>query len=115
MRYALFKEVVKRQKRKKRKLNTGEAIGDSDAEGSDEDGEGEEEEETTRMSVPPAASQKTKVKGKKYETRASKLLDQDEDVQMDIDEPPATDTRLTADGRTTNERYVFFLGEIVRP
>lgn len=47
LRFALFKEVVKREKRKKRKLNTGVAAvaGDGDSEGEDEDAEGSEEEE----------------------------------------------------------------------
>lgn len=46
LRFALFKEVVKREKRKKRKLNTGAAAaaGD-DTEGEDEDAEGSDEEE----------------------------------------------------------------------
>ncbi|KAJ3722260.1 MCM2/3/5 family-domain-containing protein [Lentinula raphanica] len=60
MRFALFKEVPKRQRRKKRKLNHGGAArkgsesGDEEEEDSDE--EDEENEAPQRMSVPPAAA-----------------------------------------------------------
>ena len=41
LRYALYKEVLKREKRKKRKLNTGAAV-DEDGSGAEEDEEDEE-------------------------------------------------------------------------
>jgi DNA replication licensing factor MCM3 len=52
LRYALYKEVFKRQKRKKRKLNAGGAreVDDTDDE---EAGSEEEEEPPKRMSMPP--------------------------------------------------------------
>jgi DNA replication licensing factor MCM3 len=52
LRYALFKEVVKRQRRKKRKLNHGgaSARGEDDGEGSDED---ENDENSDEEEVPP--------------------------------------------------------------
>ncbi|KAF5375181.1 hypothetical protein D9758_000036 [Tetrapyrgos nigripes] len=66
MRFALFKEVPKRQRRKKRKLNTGGAMrrgsvdGDSDDDddgsGDEGDASGDEDEVPERMSMPPAAA-----------------------------------------------------------
>jgi len=66
MRFALFKEVPKRQRRKKRKLNHGGAMrkgsagsdSDNDDDGSDDDGDasGDEDEVPERMSMPPAAA-----------------------------------------------------------
>jgi DNA replication licensing factor MCM3 len=63
MRYALYKEVAKRQKKKKRKLNRAGAAGDKDEDdsqdSSDEDendqGEDEQPEVPERMSMPPQA------------------------------------------------------------
>ncbi|KAK0245875.1 ATP dependent DNA helicase [Armillaria nabsnona] len=61
MRFALFKEVPKRQRRKKRKLNNGAAVrkGVDDGEGSDEESGGEEtgddEPAPERMNMPPAS------------------------------------------------------------
>ncbi|KAK0506047.1 MCM2/3/5 family-domain-containing protein [Armillaria luteobubalina] len=65
MRFALFKEVPKRQRRKKRKLNNGAAVrkGVDDGEGSDEESDGEEtaddEPAPERMSMPPASPKTT--------------------------------------------------------
>ncbi|EAU93216.1 ATP dependent DNA helicase [Coprinopsis cinerea okayama7 len=62
MRFALFRQVPKRQRRKKRKLNHGgvRKRTDGDAEGSSDEGESESEDENEnvdqRMSMPPAAS-----------------------------------------------------------
>jgi DNA replication licensing factor MCM3 len=63
MRYALYKEVAKRQrqKRKKRKLNRGATLGkdgdgsqdSSDDDDEDDDAEDEQPEATERMSMPP--------------------------------------------------------------
>lgn len=62
MRYALYKEVAKRQKKKKRKLNRAGAAGhddDDSQDSSDEDendqGEDEQAEVPERMSMPPQA------------------------------------------------------------
>lgn len=60
MRFALFRQVPKRQRRKKRKLNHGGIRKKvDDAEGSDDDDEtdteDEEEAAAERMSVPPAS------------------------------------------------------------
>lgn len=45
LRFALFKEVLKPERRKKRKLNNGQPV-DGDASSDEEDAEGEEEEAT---------------------------------------------------------------------
>jgi DNA replication licensing factor MCM3 len=97
LRYALFKDVVKRQRRKKRKLNHGAASGHRDEdgeEGSDEDDENSEEEEVPpeRMAVPVPAAVKT---AKAITDGAARGISQDpiwgaadtqsEDVQMDLD------------------------------
>ena len=62
MRFALFKEVPKRQRRKKRKLNDGGAARKrEDQEESDEDSEGSDDETTPpveRMTIPPPAPAK---------------------------------------------------------
>ncbi|KAI0004102.1 MCM2/3/5 family-domain-containing protein [Russula compacta] len=66
LRYALFKDVVKRQRRKKRKLNHGGASAHRDGEGEgvseEEDDENSEEEEVPpeRMAAPVPVAVKTK-------------------------------------------------------
>lgn len=72
LRYALFKDVIKRQRRKKRKLNHGGAAarrddgGEEDEDGSDdEDGENSEEElevPPERMAAPVPATANIKAK-----------------------------------------------------
>lgn len=58
MRFALFKEVPKRERRKKRKMNDGKAVRkggeDGETEDGESDGESDEEQVTQRMSMPPA-------------------------------------------------------------
>ena len=93
LRWALYKEVVKRKKHtKKRKLNTGAAIAqqdndsdeDEDAEGSDED---EEETQTERMPDVPKPKAVTPVP---------------KDIPMADTAPPAG---VTEDGGITEQRY----------
>ena len=56
LRFALFREVPKRQRRKKRKLNDGNAVRRGDGSGSDEsDSNDEAEQQNERMSMPPQA------------------------------------------------------------
>ncbi|KAG8898339.1 MCM DNA helicase complex subunit [Tulasnella sp. 403] len=66
LRFALFKEVVKPQRRKKRKLNSGMAIDGSDddtGEGeSDEDDENETQQTNGRMSQAPASRSGTRAR-----------------------------------------------------
>ncbi|KAG8959874.1 MCM DNA helicase complex subunit [Tulasnella sp. 419] len=54
LRFALFKEVLKPERRKKRKLNTGMAVDGEDSNEEDEDAEGSEDEEepSQRMDMP---------------------------------------------------------------
>lgn len=105
MRFALYKEVLKRQRKKKRKLNSGAArgAGAGDDEGTDDETEGEEEDEEDvevpeRMSVPPA----------KNVPKASQdpiWGDDSQDVQMDLDQP-APPAGRTGDGGLNPQRCV---------
>jgi DNA replication licensing factor MCM3 len=104
MRFALFKEVVraKRQKRKKRKLNDGEAAGgneegESDEEETDEDAEGEDEA-SERMTMPAPRAQEAAAKKLSDD---SENADGDGDIQMAIEESLA----VQGDGKHTHERY----------
>jgi len=115
LRYALFQDVVKRQRRKKRKLNHGGASGRGGEEGedgeedSDEDDENSDEEaspERMVAPVPPAAATATaKAKaaggsggsnaprgisqdpiwGATADSQSQHQLHQQEDAQMDLD------------------------------
>ncbi|KAJ3718462.1 ATP dependent DNA helicase [Lentinula raphanica] len=94
MRFALFKEVPKRQRRKKRKLNHGGAArkgsesGDEEEEDSDE--EDEENEAPQRMSVPPAAAPARR------QPEDPIWGDQSQDIDMPQDAPEESDeTRKT--------------------
>lgn len=108
MRFALFKEVLKRQKRKKRKLNTGEAAGgrgggDEETEGeeSDEDAEGEDDDQIPeRMSMPSPA----KAKGKVKDVPKTAWEGMDDDVQMGAGVPAAAEDGPTEDGKIGNQR-----------
>ncbi|KAF7978891.1 hypothetical protein HWV62_44395 [Athelia sp. TMB] len=92
MRFALYKEVLKRQKKKKRKLPNGvgqqPAAGDTDDE-LDEDEDEEEEAAAERMQVPPA---------KPKPSQDPVWEDDSQDVQMDLDQPAAA---TTADQRAS--------------
>jgi DNA replication licensing factor MCM3 len=109
LRYALFKEVVKRQRRKKRKLNHGGATArrgeegsDSDDENSEEDAE-QEEEEPERMAGPvPVAVAVKKTKTRTVAEGAPRGISQDpiwgmaveEDARMDLN--PSAQTAVAA-------------------
>ncbi|EJD04325.1 ATP dependent DNA helicase [Fomitiporia mediterranea MF3/22] len=104
LRWALFKEVLRRKKHiKKRKLNTGAAVahGEDEDEEGEEDGEGSEEEEeeeatqTDRM-VETMARQKQK------EVTPAPVHD---DMQMPVDHPPAGPTE---DGSIAPDRLRLF-------
>ncbi|KAH9949503.1 ATP dependent DNA helicase [Amylocystis lapponica] len=89
LRFALFKEVLKRTRRKKRKLNHGGAAGGHGDDGEDESGdESDEQEEPARMETPPR--EKGKGKGKELFGQA------DGDVPMD--EPAPAPAGPTDDG-----------------
>lgn len=100
MRFALFREVPKRQRWKKRKLNSGAAVR---KDGSDDDGESDDSDEepapVERMTSPVA----TPV----YAPEDPMLEDESQDVTMSVDDQPAT----APSGPTNNsniraDRYV---------
>ncbi|KAF9452593.1 MCM-domain-containing protein [Macrolepiota fuliginosa MF-IS2] len=89
MRFALFKEVPKRQRRKKRKLTNGVSArkGEEDAEGSSEeesdDEENGDETEEQRMSTPPAAPAPPK-----DQTQDPIWGEDSQDVEMSVEPQP---------------------------
>lgn len=116
LRYALFKDVVKRQRRKKRKLNHGGATGRRGEDGEEgSDGESEESEEE----VPPEPERMTAtVKAKITADQALRGISQDpiwgaaadsqEGVQMDLDPPAALPPQTSEDqGGINHDRCVF--------
>jgi DNA replication licensing factor MCM3 len=120
MRFALFKEVPKRERRKKRKLNTGGVSREDDSEGEEESDE--EPATPARMSMPPQAQ--TKDKGTPTPEPAPAPVphaaatqdpiwgDESQDVTMDVDEPPAAGG-VAEDGKITPPRFacrLHFLG-----
>ena len=111
MRYALYKEVAKRQKRKKPKLNRGGATtgrGEdgsqaSSEEDSDDDGDDEQPEIPERENIPqqqPNAGRHPDKPG----TQNSLWQDDSQDVNMDAVSIPAAEP--ARDGSTRPERYV---------
>lgn len=88
LRFALFKEVLKRKrvaKRKKRRLNAGGATAPgADSEEDSEEGSSEEEEEQppARMSMPPQQSM-----AKKAKAAVDPHWEDSQDVAMDMDDP----------------------------
>lgn len=99
LRYALYKEVFKRQKRKKRKLNAGGAreVDDTDDEEADSE---EEEEPPKRMSMPPPKPAGTD------SSRQDPVWGGDsQDTRMQLDPaPPAHAAGPTEDGGIQPER-----------
>ncbi|KAF7310563.1 DNA helicase [Mycena chlorophos] len=109
MRFALFKEVPRRQRRKKQKLNSGgvNAEGDgaeTDAEDTDDD---EQPEAPARMSMPPEKGKATPSPQPEPAPRAPVPTqdpiwgDDSQDVTMDVDQP-------TADGQISTDRLNLF-------
>lgn len=92
IRFALYKEVLKRQRRKKRKLNGGASAAKGDEEGSDEETGDEEEdeevEEPERMQAPAPA----KAKDLPEPSQDPIWGDESQDVQMDVQQPPPEPT-----------------------
>lgn len=89
MRFALFKEVPRRQRRKKRKLNDGGASR-KDREGSDEDTDASGDEfdpVTERMSMPPAAP--IDPPAIQHDPIWGNVSQDSQNVQMEINQPPA--------------------------
>lgn len=100
LRFALYKEVMKREKRKKRKLNTGAAAAEGEDSDAEEDGEGSDEEEPgtpERMPEPPAKTAAAKEKHRATQESTQEHT-QDTDVPIEAAEP-------IVDGRIKPERY----------
>jgi DNA replication licensing factor MCM3 len=93
LRFALYKEVLKRQRRKKRKLNAGGASGgrvgeDSEEEESEEEDE-EEQQPPARMEAPQVQQQQQQAeKGKAVEPAWGTVDDQDIDMDSATAVPP---------------------------
>jgi DNA replication licensing factor MCM3 len=79
LRFALFKEVLRPERRKRRKTNAGGVAEDSD----EESGESEEETETAPAPSAPTASQRTRAAAK------ARALKQPDDDAMDVDDADA--------------------------
>lgn len=107
MRFALFKEVPKRQRRKKRKLNDGGAARRGSEDGSDEETDGadsgEETEGAERMSMPPAPATRAKAAAPKPPTQDPIWGDESQDVDMIVDQPPQA-AEPSTDGTIKQDR-----------
>lgn len=114
MRFALFKEVPRRQRRKKRKLNDGGAARKGeDAEGSndDSDGSGDELEiQVERMNMPPAPGAAAQAGSSPRNLAAQDPIwgDESQDVRMEVEQPPPAVAGPSDDGKIRPERFVVF-------
>ncbi|KAJ6626860.1 ATP dependent DNA helicase [Mycena sp. CBHHK59/15] len=120
MRFALFKEVPKRERRKKRKLNTGGATREDGDETADEESD-DEPASPARMSMPPAAA-KAKDSPAPEERGPEPAVphvegtqdpiwgdeSQDQDTQMEVDGPTPTAGAPVGDGKISPERLQLF-------
>ena len=106
VKFALFREVPKRKRRKKRKLNTGGAVGgrgeDGSGEESNDDESSDEREVPERMSLPPAQAKAVK---DKQPSQDPIWGDESQDLQMDVDDHPAE----TGKGKISPARRVHVL------
>jgi DNA replication licensing factor MCM3 len=113
MRFALFKEVPRRQRRKKRKLNDGGAARKGEnAEGSDDDSDGSGDELITpvdRMSMPPAAGAAEARSPPRNQVAQDPIWgDESQDMQIEVEQPPPAVAGPTDDGKIRPERFVTF-------
>jgi len=111
MRFALFREVPKRQRKKKKKTGAAGRKG-SDGSGDEESGSSEDEEEEApaeRMTTPAAAtSRSATVVASKGPVPAPDAIwgAESQDVQMAVDdEPISTGTTLGSSANVRPERY----------
>lgn len=108
MRFALFKEVPRRQRRKKRKLNDGGAARkgeDADGSGDDSSGSGNElETPVERMSMPPAAD----ARSPRRTVQDPIWGDESQDVRMEVEQPPLAVAGPSDDGKIRPDRFVTF-------
>ncbi|KAH9178899.1 MCM2/3/5 family-domain-containing protein [Lactarius sanguifluus] len=123
LRYALFKDVVKRQRRKKHKVNPGGAgVGDGDGEeGSDEDDDeqaSEEEGQPERMVVPPAIKAKAidQVPPGISQDPIWGVTDgqQNQDVRMELDPTAAAEASGEDPARIRPDRLQLFRSRVAR-
>ncbi|KAF8078335.1 MCM2/3/5 family-domain-containing protein [Lyophyllum atratum] len=106
MRFALFKEVPKRQRRKKRKLNDGGAARKGEhGEGSDEDTDGSDEEMDTPVERMTSAN--ARPAPHKQPVQDPVWGDETQDMQMDASEGPAAPSPAD-DGKIRPERLQLF-------
>ena len=103
LRFALYKEVLKRQRRKKRKLNAGGTSGARAGEESDEESEDEDEEEEQ----PPARMQTPQEQAQAQ--AQAKVIDQESQADggwgdIEMDNVQAAPAGPTADGGIRPER-----------
>jgi DNA replication licensing factor MCM3 len=108
MRFALFREVPKRQRRKKRKLNNGAAVRKG-SDGSDDDSESDDSDDepapapAERMTSPPVVTTVAPVPLPKDPT----WTDESQDVTMTVDEQPATaSSGFTNNSNVRPDRFV---------
>jgi DNA replication licensing factor MCM3 len=111
MRFALFREVPKRQRRKKRKLNSGAAVRKG-SDGSDGDeGESDSDDEPApveRMSSPVATTA-----APVPPPEDSMLGDESQDATMTVDDQPATaPSAPTNDSNVRADRYVVCINRL---
>lgn len=110
MRFALFREVPKRQRRKKRKLNNGAAVRKgSDADGSDDgetDDSEDEQEPAERLTSPTASRSRSSAPPAAQPPEDPIWGDDSQDVQMAVDQPvPTAVPGSTGDGKVRPDRY----------
>ncbi|KAJ3512798.1 hypothetical protein NLJ89_g3312 [Agrocybe chaxingu] len=118
MRFALFREVPKRQRRKKRKLNSGAAVrkgsdGSGDDE-SEEDSEDEQEPTSTERMTTPRFTPRSAAAPAAQPPVDPIWGDESQDVSMAVDElpPPAATTAPTPDGTIRPERLQLFRSRV---
>jgi DNA replication licensing factor MCM3 len=109
MRFALFREVPRRQRRKKRKLNDGGAVHKGvDAEGSNDDSDESGDELDTpveRMSMPPAVGQAQSPR-RNQAVQDPIWGDESQDNRMEVEQPPLAMAGPSQDGKIRPERFV---------
>ncbi|PPQ62751.1 hypothetical protein CVT24_000445 [Panaeolus cyanescens] len=115
MRFALFKEVPKRQRRKKRKLNNGAAV----RKGSDAS-EGEESDESDEEEAAPAERMSSPAVPAKSPASADPIHDpvwgeQSQDVNMSVEEtnvPAASASATVGNGNVRADRVDLFRSRV---
>jgi len=117
MRFALFREVPKRQRRKKRKLNNGAAVRKgSDADGSDDgetDDSEDEQEPAERLTSPTASRSRSSAPPAAQPPEDPIWGDDSQDVQMAVDQPvPTAVPGSTGDGKVRPDRLQLFRARV---